>query len=69
MVSIKAVKSPQIALLKYDTFDSMISEETILLFSDEAGAKQGAKTNEFYIVGSDISGGKMIGLSKNLMLS
>lgn len=65
MVSIKAVKSPKIALLKYDTTDSTISEETILLFSDEAGAKQGAKTSDFYITGSDISNGKMFALSKN----
>lgn len=65
MVSISVKKSPNVILLKYDTKDNQISEESILEFSPLAGAKKDAKTSEFYITGSDIAGGKMLALSKS----
>lgn len=65
MVTLATSKSPKALLLKYDTTDNQISEETILEFGANAGAKAGAKTSDFYITGSDIIGGKMLAISKN----
>lgn len=64
MVSISVKKSPQVILLKLDTKDNQISEETILEFSKNLTLKDGAKVSDFYITGSDIVDGKMLALSK-----
>jgi len=65
MISIATKKSPKVILLKYDTKDNMISEETILEFSSNAKLKDGAKVSDFYITGADIVNGKMLAISKN----
>lgn len=65
MVSLAAKKAPNVILLKYDTKDNTISEETILEFNKELQLKEGAKVGNFYITGADIAGGKMLALSKN----
>lgn len=65
MLTLATKKSPKVILLKYDTKDNQISEETILEFAKDAGAKEKAKTSDFYVTGSDIMGGKMLALSKN----
>jgi len=65
MISIATKKSPKVILLKYDTKDNMISEETILEFSSNVKLKDGAKVSDFYITGADIVNGKMLAISKN----
>lgn len=65
MVTIPAKKAPNVILLKFDTKDNQISEETILEFGKGLQLKEGAKVNNFYITGADISGGKMLAISKN----
>ena len=65
MVSIAKKGAKDIILLKYDTRDSMISEETILEFSSELVLRDGAKVSDFYITGSDIKEGKMLAISKS----
>lgn len=65
MVTVPAKKAPNVILLKYDTKDNTISEETILEFGKGLQLKDGAKVNNFYITGADIVGGKMLAISKN----
>ena len=65
MVTVAAKKAPNVILLKYDTKDNTISEETILEFSKGLSLKEGAKVNNFYITGADIVDGKMLAISKN----
>ena len=52
-------------MLKFDTKDNTISEETILTFDKGLQLKEGAKVNSFYITGADIANGKMLAISKN----
>lgn len=65
MVTVPAKKAPNVVLLKFDTKDNTISEETILEFGKDLQLKDGAKVNQFYITGADIAGGKMLAISKN----
>lgn len=65
MVTVAAKKAPNVVLLKYDTKDNTISEETILEFGKGLQLKEGAKVNNFYITGADIANGKMLAISKN----
>lgn len=65
MVSLAKKGAPKVILLKYDTRDNIISEETILEFSNNLSLKEGAKVSDFYITGSDIQNGKMLALSKS----
>ena len=65
MVTIPAKKAQNVVLLKFDTKDNTISEETILEFGKGLNLKDGAKVNQFYITGADIAGGKMLAISKN----
>ena len=65
MISIPAKKAPNVVLLKIDTRDNQISEETLLEFGKGLKLKDGAKVNSFYITGADIVGGKMLAISKN----
>ena len=65
MVTVPAKKAPNVVLLKFDTKDNTISEETILEFGKDLQLKDGAKVNQFYITGADIAGGKMFAISKN----
>ena len=68
MVTVAAKKAPNVVLLKYDTKDNTISEETILEFGKGLQLKEGAKVNNFYITGADIANGKMLAISKNALL-
>ncbi len=65
MLTVPAKKAPNVILLKFDTKDNTISEETILTFDKGLQLKEGAKVNSFYITGADIANGKMLAISKN----
>lgn len=65
MVSIAVQKSPKVILLKFDTKDNQISEESVLEFSPDLQLKSNAKVSDFYITGSDIVNGKLLAISKN----
>lgn len=65
MLTVPAKKAPKVILLKFDTKDNEISEETILEFGKDLQLKEGASVNKFYITGADIVNGKMLAISKN----
>ncbi|MCI6989324.1 MAG: hypothetical protein MR902_07180 [Campylobacter sp.] len=65
MISILVKKSPKTILLKFDTTDNQISEETVLKFDESLSLKNGANVSDLYIVGADIIDGKMLALSKS----
>lgn len=65
MLTVAAKKAPNVILLKFDSKDNQISEETILEFGKDLQLKEGAKVNNFYITGADIANGKMLAVSKN----
>lgn len=65
MLTVATKKAPNVILLKYDTKDNTISEESILHFDKALALKDTAKVNNFYITGADIAYGKMLAISKN----
>lgn len=65
MLTVAAKKAPSVILLKFDSKDNKISEETILEFDKGLQLKENTKVNSFYITGADIANGKMLAISKN----
>ncbi|MGP1579467.1 MAG: disulfide bond formation protein B [Wolinella sp.] len=64
MLSIPNHRSKRTILIKHDTTDNLLSEESILKPSDKLTLKEKRNIDEFYITSADIRDGKLFALSK-----